>query len=370
VEHYVGLMSGTSMDGVDAAVCRFEGAEFRGVVAHARNAYPTALRQRLLRLQRELPPLTLAEYAELDQLVAAAFAGAALAAIKASGLPADSLRAIGSHGQTVFHDPDGFRTSLQLGNPSWIAAVTGLDTVADFRRADIAIGGHGAPLVPAFHHAVFAGERCRAIVNIGGIANVTLLPGPDPAHVLGSDTGPGNGLMDEWSEQHLDCDFDHNGEFAAGGRLQLPLLQVLQADPYFAKPPPKSTGRDYFRLKWVLARYPELAGLPPADVQRTFCELTAYSIAEALSRSGAEPEEVLVCGGGVKNGTLMRRLAELLAPVAVHSTERAGLDPLWVEAAAFAWLAMRRMHDLPGNLPAVTGARGAAVLGGIYRGRR
>lgn len=369
MEYFVGLMSGTSMDGVDGVVCEFDGIQFRGVRAHAAVHYPPELRSRLLRLQRESPSLTLSALAELDRAVAGVFADAALAAIQASSLPADAIRAIGSHGQTVFHDPAGVGSSLQLGDPNRIAQATGITTVADFRRADIALGGHGAPLVPAFHQALLAHpDLPRAVVNIGGIANVTLLADEQSGNVRGFDTGPGNGLMDEWAERHLGRPFDAGGEFAERGRLHLPLLEALLADPYFAAAPPKSTGRSDFHLDWLQQRFPELAAVAPADVQRSLCELTAYTIAEAIRQYGPGTHEVLVCGGGIKNRPLLRRLGELLAPMRLRSIAEAGLDPQQVEAAAFAWLAMRTLNGLPGNLPAVTGASRPAVLGGIYRG--
>lgn len=366
--YFVGLMSGTSMDGVDGAVCEFEAGAFRRIVGHATGPYPDELRARLLRLQRETPALTLRELAQLDHAVAQTFADTALAAVEVSSLPREKIQAIGSHGQTVFHDPRGAHNSWQLGNPSRIAQTTGITTVADFRRADIALGGHGAPLVPAFHHALFASEETpRAVVNIGGIGNVTLLPDRSTQGVSGFDTGPGNGLMDEWAERHLGQPYDAGGEFADRGRLQMDLLQALLNDPYFAQAPPKSTGRGDFHLAWLQRRYPQLEELAAADVQRTLCEFSAYTIAEAIRRHGAATQEVLVCGGGVRNRPLMRRLAELLDPLPVRSTAEAGLDPQHVEAAAFAWLAMRTMAGLPGNLPAVTGAARPAVLGGIYR---
>jgi len=368
MEYFVGLMSGTSMDGVDGVVCAFEGTTFRGVQAHAATAYPPELRGRLLRLQRESPALTLRELAQLDRAVARAFADTALATMAAAALPASSIQAIGSHGQTVFHDPVTVGSSLQLGDPNAIAQATGVTTVADFRRADIALGGHGAPLVPAFHQALLASaELPRAVVNIGGIANVTLLADEHSHTVCGFDTGPGNGLMDEWAEQHLRQPYDAGGEFAGRGRLQLPLLEALLEEPYFAAPPPKSTGRGEFNLDWLQRRYPALQLLEAADVQRTLCELTAYTISEAILRHGPGTHEVLVCGGGIKNQPLMRRLGELLGSMRLRSIAEAGIDPQQVEAAAFAWLAMRAIKGLPGNLPAVTGASRPAVLGGIYR---
>jgi anhydro-N-acetylmuramic acid kinase len=363
---YIGLMSGTSMDAVDAALCEFDGGEFRKLNATHTVPYEAALRERLLRLQRRDASLLLREFAELDQGVAQTFTAAALGVIKSADIIADQVTAIGSHGQTVFHDPLDAGSSLQLGNPSHICALTGITTVADFRRKDIALGGHGAPLVPAFHQALFASlKEARCVVNIGGIANITVLP-EDGAPVRGFDTGPGNGLMDEWAQRHLGQAYDDDGAFAASGQLHDGLLAALLAEPYFAQPPPKSTGRGEFHLDWAEKRYPALAQLAPADVQRTLSELTARSIADAIQRQAPATRRLIVCGGGARNGFLMRRLAELSTWPAEVSDDY-GLPHGWVEAAAFAWLAMRTMNGLPGNLPAVTGASAASVLGGIFR---
>ncbi len=365
-ELYLGLMSGTSMDGVDAALCEFAGQRFVRVRALHTQDYDASLRGELLRLQREKRPLTLERYAQLDHAVAETFAEAAMALLKRARVSAQKIRAAGSHGQTVFHDPLGVQSSLQLGDPSLIAARTGLTVVADFRRADIAHGGQGAPLVPAFHHALLASAReKRCIVNIGGIANITVLSRA-ASGVRGFDTGPGNGLMDEWSEAIRGERMDGGGQWAASGQLIPQLLEALSGDPYFGAAPPKSTGRGYFNLEWMKRLYPGLDIAPRADVQRTLCELTARSIADAIARHARGTQRVLACGGGALNTFLLERL-RTLAKVKVESTAALDLSPLAVEAAAFAWLAMRTLKGLPGNLPAVTGARKAAVLGGIYR---
>lgn len=367
-ELYLGLMSGTSMDGVDAVLCEFRDGRFRGSAATHTRRYGAALRADLLRLQRDKPALTLDELARLDHAVARHFARAATACLAEAGIAASKVRALGSHGQTVFHDPRGARSSIQLGDPSVIAALTGITTVADFRRADVAAGGQGAPLAPAFHHAVFASaDEPRCVLNLGGIANITILPGVDPATVRGFDTGPGNGLLDEWILERRHRPYDAGGRWGAGGALEPRLLRALLADPWFRRGPPKSTGRDYFNLAWARRRFKTLAWLPPQAVQRTFAELTARSVAEAIRRHAPGTRRVLVCGGGGANALVMTRLAELLAPAAVESSSAHGLDPQQVEGAAFAWLAMRTMQGLPGNLPAVTGAKRAVVLGGIYR---
>lgn len=366
-ELYLGLMSGTSMDGVDAVLCEFEGARFRRARATAASGYPGALRSALLRLQREKPAITLDQLARFDRAIAEVFAEAARRALAAARVKASAVRALGSHGQTVMHDPLGARSSMQLGDPSAIAALTGITTVADFRRADVARGGQGAPLVPAFHHAVFAAARePRAVVNIGGIANVTLLPDASAAAVRGFDTGPGNALLDEWSQTHLQRTLDAGGRWAARGRVDAALLRAMLDDPYFAKRPPKSTGRAEFNLDWVRQRFPALDRLALADAQATFCELTAQTIAEAIALEAPATRAVFVCGGGARNTYLMRRLAALMPERRVATTAELGLVPDLVEAAAFAWLAMRTLRGLPGNLPAATGARESAVLGGVY----
>jgi anhydro-N-acetylmuramic acid kinase len=367
-ELYLGLMSGTSMDGVDTALCEMRNRRFLRVVGSQTQAYSSTLREDLLRLQREQPALTLDAYARLDHAVARAFADATLGLLREVGLTASDVKGLGSHGQTVFHDPTGARSSIQLGDPSLVAALSGITTVGDFRRADVARGGQGAPLVPAFHHAVFASDwEARAVVNIGGIANLTALPGADPASVRGFDTGPGNGLMDEWCQQQQKLPMDREGRWAAGGHVHDGLLQALLTDPYFSQPPPKSTGRGYFNLEWVRQRYPKLADVAPADVQRTLCELTATTIATAVRTQPKATGSLYVCGGGALNLFLMRRLKELIPNCGVSDTGKLGLAPRLVEPAAFAWLAMRTLAGLPGNLPAVTGAAREAVLGGIYR---
>ncbi|SFF51584.1 anhydro-N-acetylmuramic acid kinase [Fontimonas thermophila] len=366
----IGLMSGTSADAVDAALCAFDDQRFRGVHATASLPYPADLRARLLALQRGDCVLALGELCAIDNAVAICFAQAAQTLLAHTGLHASAIAAIGSHGQTVFHDPEHTGSSLQLGNPALIAARTSITTVADFRRADIARGGHGAPLVPAFHHALFAdaGEP-RCVVNIGGIANITVLPGEDQAAVRGFDTGPGNALMDEWAELHLNEPYDRDGHWAASGSVQPALLDVLLNDSYFARPPPKSTGRGQFNLAWVRHRYPRLDQLARADVQRTFCELTALTIAHAILDHAPATRRVLICGGGARNTFLRTRLGEVLGDsIALDDTADHGVDALWVEAAAFAWLALCTLHGRPGNLPSVTGARSPAILGGIYRG--
>ncbi len=365
LERAIGLISGTSQDGIDAVLAEFEDGVWRRLIAAHSGHYPDASRARLLELGFEGTPVSLAAYAELDRAVADAFADTALDLLKIAGVPAESVAALGSHGQTVFHDA-ALGNSLQLGDPSRIAARTGITTVADFRRKDIAFKGQGAPLLPVFHHALFAGAEPRAVLNLGGIANLTLLPDADSGSVRGFDCGPANGLMDEWVARHQGLPYDADGAWAASGQVHAALLAALLGDPYFSAPAPKSTGRGTFRLGWVEARYPALRQLPPADVQRTLCELTARSVVDALHATDGGSRRLLVCGGGAQNGFLMSRLVVLAHPMVVESTALHGLHPDWVEAAAFAWLALRRLRGEAGNLPGVSGADRATVLGGVY----
>jgi anhydro-N-acetylmuramic acid kinase len=368
-EWYVGLMSGTSQDGIDAVLAEFQDGRFVCVRGAHTGHYPPALRTELLDLSREATPVTLARFATLDRAVADAFADTALALLRKTGATATQVRAIGSHGQTIFHDPIGAANSLQLGDPSRIAARTGLSVVADFRRADVARGGQGAPLLPPFHHALFAhAQEARAVLNLGGIANLTLLPGLDAAQVRGFDCGPASCLMDEWIERHRGEPFDRDGAWAAGGAVETDLLSACLADPFFAAPIPKSTGRGLFNLEWLGRRDAALDRRAPQNVQRSLCELTAQSVAAALSREAPSTQRLIVCGGGERNAFLMARLRARMPQLAIDSALVHGLDPQWVEATAFAWLACRRLRAEPGNLPSVTGASAAAVLGGIYAG--
>ncbi|MES2683086.1 MAG: anhydro-N-acetylmuramic acid kinase [Pseudomonadota bacterium] len=367
MERFIGLMSGTSADGVDAVIASFDAGRLLKAECSHHLSHPHALRAALIGLGRDQDAqLPLETLARLEVAVAEQFAAAALGVLDVAGLRAQDICAIGSHGQTIFHDPKHSRSSLQIGDPNLIAALTGIPVAADFRRMDIALGGQGAPLVPAFHEAVFATATPSAIVNIGGIANVTLLSGAAGGDTTGYDCGPGNALMDEWVLLHRGIHYDAGGEFAATGIVLVALLDAWLNAPYFRQPPPKSTGRSLFNLDWARALAPGgLEQHAPADVQATLCELTARSIRDAIP---AATRRVLVCGGGAFNSHLMQRLAALLPSATIDSTEVAGLPPQWVEATAFAWLAHQRVHKLPGNLPSVTGASRAAILGGLYGG--
>ena len=360
---YIGLISGTSADGIDVALCSFDPApRLHAALTHP---YPDALRVRILELAQGDGVATLDEIGALDARIGAGFADAALALLQRARLEPAAVRALGSHGQTLRHRPHGApRFTLQLGDPALIAERTGIVTVADFRRADVAAGGEGAPLLPVFHAALFTRAGVpRAVLNLGGIANLTVLHGD--GRVIGFDTGPGNGLLDAWCAQHSGAPFDRDGMFAAHGHVDAALLARLLDDPYFPQAPPKSTGREHFHLDWLRARF-GAATLRAEDVQATLVELTARSVATAVAAQALDTRDVLVCGGGAHNPVLMQALAQALAPRRVESTAQHGVDPDYVEAMAFAWLARERLAQRPGNLPSVTGARGARVLGGVY----
>jgi anhydro-N-acetylmuramic acid kinase len=363
---FLGLISGTSADGIDAALVDFDGEAPRLLRART-TPLPPAVREVVLRASQADARVDLDELGELDTRLGQAFADAAQQLLEEAGVDAARVRAIGSHGQTLRHRPLGSAPfTLQLGDANVIAEATGIDTVADFRRRDVAAGGQGAPLVPAFHAATLADAvEDRAVLNIGGIANLTLLP--VRGAVRGFDTGPGNGLMDAWSLRHRDQPFDRGGAFAAIGRSDDLLLARLMAEPWLSQPPPKSTGRDLFHLGWLEARL-GAAALTPADVQATLARFTARTIADALRAELPTCARVLVCGGGVHNPVLLRDLSAALPGMVVESTGEHGMDPDFVEAMAYAWLAREFLARRPGNLAAVTGARGPRVLGALYPG--
>jgi anhydro-N-acetylmuramic acid kinase len=361
---YIGLISGTSADSIDAVLVDFTDDSPRPLATHA-HPWPPELRKSVLALAQEEGSLDLDAFGRLDVQIGSLFADAALQLLQRGNTLPENVRAIGSHGQTLRHRPTGeFPFTLQIGDPSVIAERCGIEVVADFRRTDIAAGGQGAPLLPALHAMLLARNgHTRVILNLGGIANITILAAD--GGVVGFDTGPANGLLDAWFQRHRGESFDRDGLFAASGRTDRNLLDDLLADRYFALPPPKSTGREYFHLRW-LASHARVATLAPADVQASLLELTARSVAAAIVTHAPTASEILVCGGGVHNGMLMRRLSELLSPRVLGSTASHGVDPDFLEATAFAWLARQRLLGLPGNLPAVTGARGPRVLGAIY----
>lgn len=370
-DYFIGLISGTSLDAVDAALLDFSTGTPQ--LIHALNhSLPETLRRELLALcvpgDNEIERL-----GEADSWLGETLAEAVQALLSAAQIKASDVTAIGSHGQTVRHLPQGEHGfSLQIGDPNRLAELTGITTVADFRRRDLAAGGEGAPLAPAFHHAVFSStERPRIILNLGGIANITVIRSDSHQPVSGFDTGPANGLMDAWINHHRGHDYDADGQWAASGRISEDLLAQLLQNDYFQLAPPKSTGREYFNLRWLEQQLEALPQtLSPEDVQATLCEFTAASVVDAMTRFVPVPIqgswEVVVCGGGVHNPHLMSRLTARLAPSTVTTSGELGIDPDWVEACAFAWLARETLAHRPGNLPTVTGAQRPVILGGIY----
>lgn len=362
---YLGLISGTSADGIDAALVRFDTHDAPELIAARTFAYAPALRDEVLAVSQAATSIDLDRVGRLDHRIGAAFAQAARDLLDECGRCAGDVAALGSHGQTLRHAPFGDAPfTWQLGDPNLIAERAGITTIADFRRRDVAAGGQGAPLMPAFHARMLATrEDDVAVLNLGGIANLTLLP--RSGEIIGFDTGPANGLMDAWMLHHHGIGFDAEGRFAASGLADEALLSVLLAEPYFMLPPPKSTGRDLFHLPWLHERLATRA-LAAADVQATLLELSARSVVQALLAHLPGVRRLLVCGGGVHNRTLMQRLSRLLDGVTVDSTARIGIDPDFVEAMGFAWLARQTLNGMAGNLPNVTGACGLRVLGAIH----
>ena len=359
-ELYIGLMSGTSMDGVDGVLADFAGGAIRTVKA-AFAPFPPDLRTALMALQSS-GPNEIEREALAANALAACYAECVAALRHAASGP---IQAVAVHGQTIRHRPElGF--TRQTNNPALLAELTGLDVIADFRSRDVAAGGQGAPLVPAFHQAQFgkAGQT-RVLVNIGGIGNISVLH-PDGS-TGGFDTGPGNVLMDGWISRHQGKEYDADGAWAAGGAVNQALLQILLAEPYFALPAPKSTGRDLFHMEWLEARLAEAGDISVQDVQATLTALTAHSIAGAIRSQATNVDAVYVCGGGAYNATLLRGLAAALGGnTAVESTAVLGVEPNRVEALAFAWLGYRFHQREAGNMPAVTGAKGPRILGALY----
>ena len=356
---YIGLMSGTSLDGVDGVLADFGNGAIQTLAA-AFTPFPAELRSELMALQA-------ASHNELEREALAAN-GLALAYAECvrSLLPScpAPVTAVAVHGQTIRHRPElGF--TRQTNNPALLAELTGIDVIADFRSRDVAAGGQGAPLVPAFHEAAFGkAGTARVVVNIGGIGNISVLHGD--GRVTGFDTGPGNVLLDLWIARHLGRAYDEDGAWGAGGKVDPALLAALLDEPYFRQPAPKSTGRDLFHEGWLDARLAPFGALAPADVQATLTRLTAATIAHAIRAEGVAPDAVYVCGGGAYNGALLRAISAELDGVKVASTAELGVAPNRVEALAFAWLGWRFVQREPGNLPAVTGARGLRVLGALY----
>lgn len=366
MSYYIGLMSGTSLDAIDAAIVHFHDGRCR-LQQHLALPISNDIRQQALSLL--IPGKNeLARLCQLDVQLGKLFAEAVQALLVQADLDASAISAIGSHGQTLRHYPDTeFPTTLQIGDPNIIAEQTGITTVADFRRRDMAAGGQGAPLAPAFHQTMLRDERYnRVVLNLGGIANITLLPADSAQPVTGFDTGPANALMDSWIQTHLQQTHDSNGAWAASGKIHKALLDQLLSDAYFQRPPPRSTGRETFNLAWLKQQLRNFSDLHTEDVQATLAEFTAISIAQAINKYAIDTEQVLICGGGVHNSYLVQRLATQLPQQQLCSTRELGIDPDWVEAMAFAWLAKQTLEGQAGNLPAVTGAQHPVILGGIY----
>lgn len=361
--YYIGLMSGTSMDAVDAAVVQINGKTLN-VLVFEQQPLPPDLSDALKAITADTPVSVIAE---LDGRLGSVFADVARHVISRSGVPASHIAAVGSHGQTVLHCPHAdTAATVQIGDPNRIALRTGIKTVADFRRMDIAAGGQGAPLAPAFHAWLFRHPGVnRVVANIGGIANISILPANHEIPVTGFDTGPGNTLLDRWARRHLGQPMDEDGAWGRKGSIIEPLLEDLLADPYFSALPPKSTGPEYFNLLW-LDGYLLNSKPAPADVQATLEELSCRSIASAIRMNAPGTQEVLLCGGGVKNPGLMSRIRGHLSPIPVQSTSIHGIEPDGVEAVMCAWLAKCRVEGVPANLPSVTGANRPVLLGAIY----
>ncbi len=366
-------MSGTSIDAIDSAVVHCSPTEI-SVLATRSHPIPAATRKRIAQLSHPGPD-EIEQMGTLDRELGQLFGAATLALLGDADIDTHKIAAIGSHGQTIRHRPPSAghppseSFTLQIGDPNTIAEITGITTVADFRRRDIAAGGEGAPLAPAFHAAAFARAGVnRAIVNIGGIANGSVLAGQELR--MGFDTGPGNTLLDHWIERHRDERYDRGGDWAAEGQVLPELLQQLMQHPHLAISGPRSTGKEAFNLEWLERCYPGLELLATHDVQATLAQFTADTIAQGLANCEVAITEVYICGGGAHNADLMRRLYKALAPAKLETTAALGMDPDWVEAALFAWLAQQSLAGLAGNAPVVTGAEGPRVLGGVFPGAK
>ncbi len=363
VEHYVGLMSGTSLDAIDAVLCSLDETNRFQQLAQISHPLPSDLRKALLALTQpgdnEIERLAIAE---------PAFARTSAAAVKqllqSAGMRSEQIIAIGSHGQTIRHRPDMGYT-LQIGDPSVIAELTGITVVGDFRRRDVAAGGQGAPLVPAFHQAAFSSvDENRVIVNIGGMGNISILSNERTA--TGFDTGPGNVLMDHWCMEHLQTPYDNNGQWAASVDYDQPLLQQLMDHAFFKATPPKSTGRELFNIDWLHHQLKTYSTLSAAIIQSTLCQLTVESICREIERHAPETQAVYLCGGGAHNQEILRRIECRLPDCQIATTDVLGVPPDWVEAVCFAWLAKQTLLKEPANMPAVTGAAGRRILGAVY----
>ena len=364
-DYYIGLMSGTSVDAVDVAIVDLADDKINCIAAHT-HPFPSSLRQAVLQLANN-ETNHIEVLARTDVLLGRVFAEAVQCVLKKAKLKAAQITAIGSHGQTVRHCPhDQIPFTMQIGDPNVIAALTGITTVADFRRKDIAHGGQGAPLAPVFHRALFNQHQPLAVVNIGGMANLTYLPAQPEQPVMGFDTGPGNVLLDQWYHRHHRQPFDRDGAWAATGRCDKLLLQQLLADAYFQQPPPKSTGREYFNLAWLDQALQRLGDVVlPQDVQATLVNLTTQSIADAVKQFIPEVTDVVIAGGGVHNQHLINTLTKQLSHYSVKSIQTYHIDPDALEAMMFAWLAKQTLAKQNLDLTSITGGQRSSILGGI-----
>jgi len=366
-EFYIGLMSGTSMDGIDTALVEFSDNNIK-LVSSQSHSITQPLKDKLKLLSLDSADASIDMLGETDTELGLVFANAVNNLLEKSNIKAEQITAIGSHGQTIRHRPDIKNSfSMQIGDANRIAFNTGITTVADFRRKDMAADGEGAPLAPAFHQQVFLSEKeNRAVLNIGGISNITFLPKDKNQHCFGFDTGPGNMLMDAWIQKHKNNAFDENGQWSASALADNKFVSQLMQDSFISAAPPKSTGREHYHLQWLEQQLSQFPGLSTEQVQASLCQFTCESIIYAIQHNIPEIKTLIVCGGGVHNKHLMELLSNQLAEVKVESSDAFGIPPDWVEAIAFAWLARQTLNNLPGNIPRVTGANRALVLGAIY----
>lgn len=365
-ELYLGIMSGTSVDAADAVLVDFTENKFK-LLAHLSLPWPEQLRTKILALAAGCSN-EIEAFGDLDILIAQHFAELSKKLLETTDFSPSDIRAIGSHGQTIRHRPNAARPyTVQIGDPNTLAEKTGIAVACDFRRRDMAAGGQGAPLVPGFHQAIFANPQHTVVaLNLGGIANISVIHPDKPTR--GYDTGPANMLLDAWCLNATGQHYDEDGQWAASGDVDISLLNALLAHPYFQRPAPKSTGREEFGLSWLNTVLYEHAAISANNIQATLCELTAVSIANAI-KSEAASGQLILCGGGTFNGHLVSRLQQHLLTWQLSRSSDFGIDPQWVEACAFAWLAKQLIDHQAGNVPAVTGAEHACVLGGIYPGK-
>lgn len=364
-EFYIGLMSGTSMDAVDTALVQFTDNTLE-VVAYEQFPIEQNLKAAVRALNTNS---SLEEVTEYDVRLGHLFADSVNEILRLANIPAEDIIAVGSHGQTILHLPDAtYPRTLQIGDPNIIAQKTGITAVADFRRRDIASGGQGAPLAPGFHNFIFRNQQTnRLILNLGGIANFTVLPKNSEQSILGFDTGPGNGLLDDWNRRNNGSDMDRDSNWAATGQIDMPLLDKMLADPFLKLPPPKSTGRDCFNMGWINNMLASINHkVEAANVQATLLELTTRTIADAALLHASQTNEIYLCGGGAHNQRMVARLKELLPSIIIEDTGKLGVDPDAVEAVCFAWLAKQTIDRQSGNEPSVTGAAANVILGGVY----